>query len=99
MARGRGIFGRLLLVAAVGASALLVLRPSTSLAKPGVVRTKEGQTYDGDVDEKDADTVVVNVRGIETRIARDRIASIDYAGGTQTDFNAQLAKLAPNDVQ
>jgi hypothetical protein len=99
MARGRGIFGRLLLLAAVGISALSVLRPSMTFGKPGVVRTSEGQTYDGDVDEKDPDTVVVNVRGIETRIARNRVASIDYAGGAQTDFNGRLAKLPANDVQ
>src|SRR5690348_10064180 len=99
MARGRGIFGRLLLLAAVGFSALSVVCSSMTFAKPGVVRTREGQTYDGEVDEKDPDAVVVNVRGIETRIARDRIASIDYSGGTQTDFTARLAKLEANDVQ
>src|SRR5262245_17678209 len=99
MARGRGIFGRLLLLAAVGCSALSVFGPSISLGKPGVVRTREGQTYDGDVDEKDPDAVVVTVRGIETRIARNRIASINYGSGTATDFSGRLAKLAPNDVQ
>lgn len=45
--------------------------------KPGLVRTKAGVVYDGTVDEK-TDTVVVNVRGIDTSLARDEVDSITY---------------------
>jgi hypothetical protein len=69
-----------------------------TFAKPGAVKTREGQTYEGEIEEKDADTVVVNSRGIKTTITRNRIASIDYAQDFEKQFRDRMAKLAPNDA-
>ena len=94
MRRWRGAVTWFLLI-----SGLLYAAAATLVhAKPGVVRTREGQTYDGDVDEKDPDNVVVTVRGIKTTIARTRIASIDYGANFQKEFADRMSKLAPNDV-
>jgi thioredoxin-like negative regulator of GroEL len=76
------------------------LTATFAFAKPGVVKTRDGKTYDGEVNDSDPDTVVVTVRGIPTRIARNRIASIDYGGADyQKQFAEKMAKLGPNDVE
>lgn len=65
--------------------------------RPGVVRTKDGGVYDGEVEEKQ-DVVAVTVRGIQTSIARENIASITY-GDLETRWNAAYAKLDEKDVK
>jgi hypothetical protein len=66
------------------------------LADHGVVVTKDGSTYEGDVRE-DEQNVVVVIRGIETRFPRADVERIDY-GDFEKDFRDQLTKLGPNDV-
>ena len=82
-----------LIATAVLMAAGLVL----AAGRPGVVHTRDGVVYDGTVDERDDGTVVVNVRGIETAVPRESIASINY-GDFETRFNEQYAKLDKNDV-
>ena len=65
-------------------------------AKPGLVRTKAGVVYDGTVDEK-TDTVVVNVRGIDTSLARDDVDSITY-GTFEERWTASYDALAKTDA-
>ena len=66
------------------------------LADHGIVVTKDGSTYEGDVREEEQSVIVV-IRGIETRFPRADIERIDY-GDFEKDFHDQLAKLGPNDV-
>jgi hypothetical protein len=77
---------------------LVVLLGGELLARPGVVKTHDGQTYEGEVDERDPAAVVIVVRGIQTRIDRSRVASITYSGDKQQELRGQLAKLGPKDV-
>src|SRR4051812_24017026 len=72
---------------------------ATLLAKPGVVKTVDGQTYNGEVEEK-VETVNVTIRGIATAVPRTKIASITYpeAGGYDKEFNDKLAKLDKKDA-
>jgi hypothetical protein len=71
---------------------------STLLAKPGIVHTKNGQTFQGDVDEKE-DKVVIDIKGIRTTIDRANIDSIQYTKGVEEDYRARLAKLDAQDVK
>jgi hypothetical protein len=79
--------------------ALFIMSATFAYARPGVVKTRDGQTYDGDIDDKDPDALVVTVKGIKTRIERSRIASVQYPTGTPAQgFADRLARLAPRDV-
>jgi tetratricopeptide (TPR) repeat protein len=71
---------------------------SVLLAKPGVVTMKDGHTYEGDVQEKDNQSVVVNIHGGETVLNRDDISKIEYHDNVLDAFNDRLAKLDANDV-
>lgn len=68
-----------------------------SLAKPAVVITQSGQRYEGDVTEK-ANEVIINIRGVETRISRDEIAAIEYSKSFDDEFNDRLSKLTEGDA-
>src|SRR5207248_9141688 len=63
-------------VCVVGCASLL-------FARAGVVRLTNGQTYEGDVDEKDPTAVTITARGITTRLDRRNIASISYADSAE----------------
>jgi tetratricopeptide (TPR) repeat protein len=75
------------------------LGASVLFAKTGVVTMKDGRTYEGDVQEKDAKTVIVNIHGGETFLERDGISKIEYHDSLLDQFNDQLAKLDGKDVQ
>src|SRR4051794_33171504 len=78
--------------------ALLGFSATVVLARPGVVKTRDGQTYDGEVDDKAPDALVVTVKGIKTRIERTRVASVQYPTGTPAqNFADRLARLGPRD--
>jgi len=66
-------------------------------ARPGMVRTTGGLAYEGDIVEQ-PDTVVVTVRGIQTRLPREQVLSVTYAGAPGQDLRAQWKKLQPKDV-
>src|SRR5215212_2570102 len=77
---------------------LVVLLGGTALAKPGIVRTNNGQVYEGEIDEREAASVIIVVKGIQTKIDRGQIASIEYPGDKQAELKAKLAKLDQKDV-
>jgi len=79
-------------------TAVLLLGASILLAKPGVVTTKDGQRLEGEITEK-SDSIVVNIRGIDTAVPRDNVTSIAYAEPFQKEFQERLAKLDPKDVK
>src|SRR5262249_46741413 len=64
-------------VASVVAVVLLSIALATALAKQGVVTTKSGQTYEGDVIER-PDGVIIIAKGIQTRVAKDDVATVTY---------------------
>ena len=70
------------------------------LARPGVVTTRAGQVYAGEVDDKPgADHVTVTVRGIPTQIARADVRDITYGPGVDAEYKERLAKLDDKDVK
>ena len=72
---------------------------SVAFAKPGVVKTRDGQTYSGEIDEGNAEQVTVtSSANIPTAIPRNRVATIEYAEDFEKKFRERVSKLAPNDV-
>jgi len=71
---------------------------STSLAKPGIVKTRDGKVIEGDVTEQD-ERVVINIRGIQTSVPRANVLSIDYPPAMEEQFKQRLAKLPRNDIK
>lgn len=64
--------------------------------RTGVVRTGEGEVYEGEITEN-ADEIIVRTHGVDTAITRDRVASIDYTSYADR-FKDALARLADDDV-
>jgi len=83
---------RWMLVAAVGA-----MMSATLFGKPGVVTTRDGQRFEGEITEK-PDAIVVNIRGVDTVINRENVANLMYSDSFDKEFADRLAKLAPNDI-
>jgi hypothetical protein len=77
---------------------LFGLCASVALAKPGIVKLKNGQVFEGDVDDKDPDNVVVTSGKIKTSIERGRIDAITFPANFQDQYNERMAKLGPKDV-
>src|SRR3954452_6634136 len=76
-----------------------VLTTSVLLAKPGVVKTKTGHTYYGDVNKADDGTVTVTIRGAEKKGPQEEVDSIsDQPGDFPADYNPRRQKLDPKDV-
>jgi hypothetical protein len=71
---------------------------SVLMARPGVVHTRDGLTYDGDVTETE-NTITVRVRGIATTLDRSSVASIAYGENIAADIEARWKKLQPADVR
>jgi hypothetical protein len=67
------------------------------LAEPGVVITKDGTTFEGDVIEDDQ-RVTVTIRGIETVIPRSEVLSLKYRAAYEEEFRLRLAGLQPTDL-
>ena len=68
-------------------------------AKPGVVKTKDGQTYSGEIDESNPDAITVKTStGIPTAVPRNRVASIEFAEDFEKKFRDRLSKLDAKDV-
>ena len=86
----------------VGLIGVGLLATATSMlpAKPGIVRTKDGTVYRGDVTE-DEKFVTIKDRGIATRIDKRNIpaGAIQYTASIDDQFNERHAALAPNDIK
>src|SRR3978361_2103367 len=80
------------------AALAVCLFSSVLFARPGVVHTRDGMTYDGDITETD-NTISIRVRGIATTIPKNNIASVSYAENVGADIEARWKKLQPNDVR
>jgi len=81
---------------ALGSTVVLALAAGVFAARPGLVVTRDGNTFEGEVTEREND-VVVNSRGIDTVLPRESVASIDYTPYAER-FDKQLAALGPQDI-
>src|SRR3954469_420604 len=77
----------------------LCMSASALFAKPGVIKTNDGQSFEGEITEK-IDTITVTVRGIDMTMPREKIKTITYAAdaGYDKDFADKLGKLDKKDV-
>ncbi len=78
-------------------SVAVALVASVLLAEPSTVKTKDGQTYRGEVKER-GDNLVINIHGVETVIPKSNVASVEAVGSYDAEYRARLAKLDPKDV-
>ncbi|CAN5713994.1 hypothetical protein BH09PLA1_BH09PLA1_36390 [soil metagenome] len=89
-------------VVALLAGAVLLISAivtSVSFAKPGIVKTKSGAIYSGDVVER-GNSVIVTIRGVETKLAKSDIESIEYQTGSVLEqIETRRSKLAADDVK
>ncbi|HSU67030.1 MAG TPA: hypothetical protein VLJ39_09175 [Tepidisphaeraceae bacterium] len=74
-----------------------LLLASVLWARPGTVRTRDGQTITGDITEQREQVVVVN-KGIQTTVARDEIRSVTYADSIEQEYRRRFTKLTAYDV-
>src|SRR5215471_18496376 len=69
---------------------------SVLLGEQGIVKTRDGNTLQGDVKEKE-DSVVVTIHGVDTVIPKSEVASVEMTGSTAAELLGRLAKLDPKD--
>jgi len=79
----------------LAAAVLAVVGLLVAAGRPGVLTTKSGARYDGAIDEREQN-VLVNVRGIETVVQREDIATIVY-GDFEQRWTEAYAKLDPKE--
>jgi tetratricopeptide (TPR) repeat protein len=84
-------------VGVLAAAVMLGVVVTIAPAKPGVVVTKDGRKFEGEITEKN-DQVIVNIRGVDMTLAREDITSIIYPEAFNKEFEDRLAKLDKNDV-
>jgi hypothetical protein len=84
---------RLWWIGATGAFASVCLSASVLLARQGVIRTKDGRTMEGDIEEKPEQVSIV-IRGIRTNIDRDRIeGQVEYFDNVEARYKDKVSKL------
>jgi hypothetical protein len=87
MKRPRLFFGGLAAIALT-----LSFSASILLARQGVVKTREGKTLEGDIDEK-PDQIVITMHGIRTTIDRANIDQVEYFDNIEARYQAKVAAL------
>jgi hypothetical protein len=75
-----------------------LLLASVCHAQPGIVKTRDGQTIEGEITES-GDQVIVEHKGIRVTIERNDIRSISYSNSVEQEYQRRLAKLAAYDVR
>ena len=70
------------------------------LARQGTIKTRDGRTLQGDIDETspDGQSVGISIHGATITLPREDIVSIDYLSDDDQDFQQKLSKLDPNDI-
>ena len=79
----------------VGAVGITVFA-SLVVAKPGVLKTRDGKTLEGDIIDT-TQAMVVKRGNIEVRVAHADVASVRYVSSTST-FTARANELKPDDT-
>jgi len=75
-----------------------LLLASVCSAQPGIVKTRDGQTFEGEIIES-GDQVIVERKGIKVTIEKNDIRSISYSNSVEQEYQRRLAKLAARDVR
>src|SRR5690242_9953970 len=78
---------------------VVLLAACVAFARQGIVKTKNGQTYEGDVAEQSNGSVTVTIKGIQTKVAQADIASVTYPEDYDKQLADKRAKLDKNDVK
>lgn len=82
-----------------GGWVIVLLCAAIAYAKPGIVRTNDGQSFEGDVDDApEKDQVTVTVRNIPVQIPRTRISAIEYTQSFEQQYAERMAKMDPKDA-
>ena len=76
---------------------VISLAASAAFAARGVIVSKNGQTFDGEITEEPNHYVIMR-RGITTRIARDDVASLRFTGPVEDEIKKAWDKLSRDDV-
>jgi hypothetical protein len=75
-----------------------LLVASAGYAQLGVVKTRDGQTFEGEITES-PDQVIIERKGIRTTLERASIRTISYSTSIEQEYQKRLAKLAAYDVR
>jgi len=76
-----------------GAALALFLSSSALFARQGVLKTREGKTLEGDIEET-PDKVIITLHGIKTTIERQNIdGQVEYFDNIEARYKAKLAAL------
>ncbi|HWP39761.1 MAG TPA: hypothetical protein VNL70_02460 [Tepidisphaeraceae bacterium] len=78
-------------------SALGAVLAASTFAEQGIVRTRDGQTYQGDVTVGN-EVVRIRLHGVETILQKADIESIELKRDYEADFRQRLAGLDEKDV-
>jgi tetratricopeptide (TPR) repeat protein len=76
---------------------LICLSGSLLLAKPGVVRTKDGRNIEGDITDKGIEGATIVTKAGSVTIRVEDVAAIEYASDIKELYKQRLAKL-PKDA-
>lgn len=71
---------------------------SMLLAKPGIVYTRDGSSFHGDVTE-DGQYVTITTHGIATKVNKLNVAKIEYPPSIDEQYAERHQKLAADDVK
>jgi hypothetical protein len=77
---------------------MLVVAASVLFAKPGIVKTRDGNTYQGDVTSDEMAYYVTNASGIQMRLDKRNVESVQDVASPHDQFVDRLGKLAKDDV-
>jgi hypothetical protein len=78
---------------------LILSCTSNLLARQGTIKTKDGLSYTGDIDESSLeDKVVITAHNVQTVLNRSDIDTITYVDSFDDEYKARIAKLDPKDI-
>jgi len=79
-------------------AAVLCLAGTMTLARQGIVKTRDGRTIEGDITDKGMEGVTITTKvGASITIDRDSIAAIEYAASIRDLYKQRVAAL-PRDA-
>jgi cytochrome c553 len=67
-------------------------------ADSGVIKTKDGQTFSGDITIQ-GDLIIIERKGIKTTISRDEVRTITYSESIEEEYRRRHEHLARYDVR
>jgi hypothetical protein len=80
------------------AALFILLCTTVLLARPGILKTKSGETYDGEIKD-DGDSYTVTVDKVDSQIPKSDVASVSYSESIDQEFSQRMAALGPKDAE